>query len=90
MDKPFWHRLSLRQQRSVMTHKDPERPRLMGLPGGWTFAEFLDMYRQPRWCEYPNALQGAMGCWSLVYTDKKRIRRQADCGDCDCRKQVAP
>lgn len=87
MAKPFWHRLSLKQQQAVIQHRDPDRPRLLGLPEGWTYAEFLDMYRQPNWCEYPRALMGDMGCWSLLSSNTKMISRRSDCANCDCCKQ---
>jgi hypothetical protein len=29
-------------------------------------AEVMHQYKQPDWCEYPGALEGVMGCWSLV------------------------
>lgn len=25
----------------------------------------IDNYKQPDWCNYPDALSGLMGCWSL-------------------------
>jgi hypothetical protein len=34
---------------------------------GKTWAEAAVIYPQPEWCEYPEALAGEMGCWSLVY-----------------------
>src|SRR3990167_7111543 len=30
----------------------------------WNYA--MLHYRQPDWCSYPGALDGMMGCWSLV------------------------
>ncbi len=41
---------------------------------------------QPFWCEYPDALQGGLGCWSLV--DKiKFIGEIKDCITCKFNKE---
>jgi len=40
-------------------------------------------YSQPEWCEYPDALCGQWGCWSLV---GDRIGKIDDCGECEYRK----
>jgi hypothetical protein len=34
--------------------------------GGMTSEECARKYPQPEWCNYPMAVQGAMGCWSLM------------------------
>ena len=31
-----------------------------------TWNEIMEKYKQPKWCDYPDALSGYMGCWSLV------------------------
>jgi hypothetical protein len=31
-----------------------------------TWEEFSKDYPQPKWCSYPNAVCGVMGCWSLM------------------------
>ena len=49
-----------------------------------TVGEFLERFKQPDWCEYPEALAGQMGCWSLVLS--RNINCIKDCGDCDCIK----
>jgi len=41
---------------------DFERLKKAGKTWGWVMRH----YRQPTWCNYPNALEGPMGCWSLV------------------------
>jgi len=33
---------------------------------GITWAQCAKDYPQPEWCGYPDAVQGAMGCWSLM------------------------
>lgn len=44
---------------------------------------FLKKYSQPDWCNYPEALAGMMGCWSLTLPGK--IRAFKDCKGCECR-----
>ena len=46
-----------------------------------TYAELAKRHPQPKWCNYPNATEGAMGCWSL--TDFK-IAQKEDCKGCEC------
>ena len=65
----FWHELS-----------DEERQRIK-VSSGLTVEEFMQRYKQPPWCEYPEALGGMMGCWSLVLTN--RIHSIEDCVNCD-------
>ena len=45
----------------------------------------LKNYKQPKWCTYPNALAGEMGCWSLmdIYSTREQISEQY-CSICDC------
>ena len=31
-----------------------------------TWAEVSRDYPQPEWCSYPDAVQGMLGCWSLI------------------------
>lgn len=31
-----------------------------------TYGQLAIDYPQPEWCQYPNATQGAIGCWSLM------------------------
>ena len=69
--KPFFHRLSVRKQHEALT-------------SSMTVREFMEAFRQPRWCNYPEALEGVLGCWSLIIPG--RIRRQQDCVNCDERK----
>lgn len=52
---------------------------------GMTYGELKDKYKQPDWCAYPDALEGAMGCWSLM--DMWGLRHKISkeyCGGCDC------
>jgi hypothetical protein len=70
--KKYWHQIELEQQEEIL--KTP----------GLTVQEFLDTYDQPDWCNYPDALDGPMGCWSLLFS--KSVRSIKDCGNCDCIK----
>ncbi len=38
-------------------------------------------YQQPSWCKYPEALNGAMGCWKLVMG---HVKNEESCANCDC------
>ncbi len=49
--------------------------------GKKTWAWLTDRYHQPRWCDYPEALNGEMGCWALTLWPWKICRRY--CRNCD-------
>jgi len=52
-----------------------------------TWGEVQKRYKQPDWCGYPDALEGAMGCWSLVDLFGLRHEISRDyCKKCDCYK----
>lgn len=44
--------------------------------------KYLD-FSQPSWCNYPEALDFSLGCWSLT---ERRIKSQNDCKFCECNK----
>lgn len=44
-------------------------------------------YKQPSWCTYPNALNGIMGCWSLILA-RGEISPEF-CKACECYTEVA-
>lgn len=46
-----------------------------------TVGKLLERFKQPDWCEYPEALAGQMGCWSLVTS--RNVNGIKDCGDCE-------
>lgn len=46
-----------------------------------TIGEFIKNYKQPDWCEYPEALGMYMGCWSLCFTTGEISRGY--CARCD-------
>ncbi len=48
---------------------------------GMTWCDIQKRYRQPDWCTYPRALEGEMGCWSLIY---RMMSNEDFCKDCDC------
>lgn len=48
---------------------------------GATWGDVMRDYLQPDWCEYPDALEGFMGCWSLI---KRKAVSKNYCKDCDC------
>ncbi len=63
-------------------HELPKEERDKIMSSSITVGEFVKTYQQPDWCNYPEALNGHMGCWSLVYhTDKIS---KSFCSDCDC------
>ena len=66
----YWHEIPQAEQEKIIKEY------------GLTVAQFLEKYKQPDWCEYPEALAGQMGCWSLILS--RSIHCKADCGDCDC------
>jgi hypothetical protein len=74
MKKPFWHRITNSEVKELIAQ-------------GKTNEFVMSNYRQPTWCEYPEALNGTMGCWSL--TDNLGLRRKISkkfCSGCDCFK----
>lgn len=48
---------------------------------GINLGELAVKYPQPDWCDYPDALLGVMGCWSLVY---RCGVSESYCKECDC------
>ena len=50
------------------------------------WGDIMQEYKQPDWCNYPNALEGTMGCWSLVDLSKDGLRTKISkdfCKGCD-------
>jgi len=50
-----------------------------------TYEELVKNYPQPKWCGYPKATAGVLGCWSLM---DFMVTGEAYCKDCDCYKVV--
>ena len=47
----------------------------------------MENYKQPDWCNYPEALSMTMGCWSLCDLKKDGLRTKISkefCKGCDC------
>ncbi len=65
----YWHRLSKKEKRYILDSNIPVK-------------EFLKQYHQPSWCDYPEALAGLMGCWSLMVSLTYVSKRY--CKNCDC------
>lgn len=49
-----------------------------------TWKDAQKIFPQPKWCDYPEAVCGTMGCWSLMAF---RVKDEDYCGDCDCHKK---
>jgi hypothetical protein len=48
-----------------------------------TWNDIMKEYAQPEWCDYPDALKGMMGCWSLI---RRMVTGEDYCKSCDCYK----
>ena len=51
-----------------------------------TIGYIMETYKQPDWCKYPNALEGQMGCWSLMDLSKDGLWTKISkdfCKGCD-------
>ena len=46
-----------------------------------TWEECAKRYPQPKWCNYPDAVCGVMGCWSLMGF---MVTNEDYCKNCDC------
>ena len=72
--KKYWHKL-----------KQEELDRI--LKSGITVKEALEKYKQPDWCNYPDALAGMTGCWSLTGNEPNGTRTKISrkyCKGCEC------
>ena len=70
----YWHELPQEEVDKILASKI-------------TIGELLEKYKQPDWCNYPDALDGNMGCWSLMDNHKGGIRSRISkdyCKDCEC------
>ena len=68
MIKPF-HELTKEEFKTLLE----ERPDM-------TWEECAREYPQPEWCDYANAVQGMMGCWSLM---GHRVTGPEYCSNCE-------
>ena len=70
----YWHELPQEEVDKILASKI-------------TIGELLEKYKQPDWCNYPDALDGNMGCWSLMDNHEGGIRSRISkdyCKDCEC------
>ena len=67
-NRKYWHELSKEEQEKFIQEEKI------------TIGEFMKKFKQPDWCSYPNALEGLMGCWALVFG---YIHSEEDCKDCE-------
>lgn len=66
--KPYWHELTKEQREIICASKEV------------TVGQVIESYKQPDWCCYFEALEGVMGCWSLMFG---YINKEADCVNCE-------
>lgn len=57
-------------------HEAPQSDidRLIAEHGTW--GDIMHRYKQPDWCNYHNALEGQMGCWSLTDIQPNGLRNR--------------
>jgi hypothetical protein len=73
VSKRYFHELSQEEVDKLITDKK-----------NWGY--IMNEYKQPDWCNCPNALEGTMGCWSLVDLSKDGFRTKISkdfCKGCD-------
>jgi len=70
MHKPYFHKITNEEYQRLIDDK-------------WTLGKVAEHYKQPSWCGYPNALEGQMGCWSLLSMERHQISPDF-CRNCDC------
>ena len=61
--------------------------------GKQTWGEIKKRYHQPPWCQYPGALGGDFGCWSLTSDIRDQLSEDGVitedfCKTCDFYKEV--
>jgi len=71
-EKKYWHKLTKAEQAKVTAREK------------YTLSEFMEEYSQPDWCEYTDALEAMMGCWSLFYG---HVHSEKTCKKCECYKK---
>jgi len=73
----LWHEVPIEEQQRVL------------VTSGLTIGQFMMQYVQPEWCGYPEALNGTMGCWSLL--NPGRVVSRSSCKTCEfCQSEVQP
>jgi len=69
-DKKYWHELTDDEVNSLYEEH-------------CTWGDIMENYKQPDWCNYPNALEGQCGCWSLLDKDFRKKISLDFCENCD-------
>lgn len=77
MIKPFFHRITKKEFNKLIDDKRT-----------WGFV--MENFRQPTWCDYPDALSGKMGCWSLTQWPCVKSISKKYCETCDACKHYNP
>lgn len=62
-------------------HELTEKEFAVLVADGITWNKLPETYPQPEWCQYPNALDGPLGCWSLT---ERLVTGEGFCKGCDC------
>lgn len=73
-NKRYFHELPQEEIDSLIADKKP-------------INYIMETYKQPKWCNNSNALEGLVGCWSLMDLDKDGLRTKISeefCKGCDC------
>jgi len=70
MSKIYWHEISKENKDKIIVSK-------------LSINDFVNKYKQPDWCIYPDALKGLLGCWGLIDGSITCIE---NCKNCDCLK----
>ena len=74
MEKKYFHELKQKEVEQLIKDKR-------------TNAYVVQNFKQPDWCNYPEALNGIMGCWSLCDSSKGGLRTKISkefCKGCEC------
>jgi len=69
MEKKYWHELTKEQVSDFI--QDAKN-----------LCSITDIYKQPDWCNYPDALEGILGCWSLLSHTKDIEINEEYCSKC--------
>ena len=48
-----------------------------------SFDKLVSTFKQPSWCNYPKALNGLYGCWSLFIPERVSRISHNYCKECD-------
>ncbi|HEC67125.1 MAG TPA: hypothetical protein ENI23_17750 [bacterium] len=68
MTKKFWHELSESEYQAAIKRT-----------WGWV----MKKYKQPDWCNYPDALEGALGCLTLIAKTRRTKISKDYCKSCE-------